>query len=51
MGVTERAAVDFDFKEKLEELHEELTLLNDEAHELEEKIDENMARLLDEMGD
>ncbi len=51
VGVTERAAVDFDFKEKLEELHEELTLLNDEAHELEEKIDENMARLLDEMGD
>ena len=48
VGVAERAAVDFDFKEKLEELNEELTLLNGEAHELEEKIGENMVRLLEE---
>ncbi|MEO6890254.1 MAG: class I SAM-dependent DNA methyltransferase [Ktedonobacteraceae bacterium] len=51
VGVAERAAVDFDFKEKLEELHEELTRLNGEAHELEEKIDGNMVRLLEEMED
>jgi type I restriction-modification system DNA methylase subunit len=31
VGVAERAAVDFDFKEKLEELHEELILLNSKA--------------------
>ncbi len=51
VGVTERAAVDFDFKEKVEELNEELTRLNGEARELEDKISENMVRLLDEMGD
>jgi type I restriction enzyme M protein len=51
VGVAERAAVDFDFKERLEELHEELTRLNGEADVLEEKIGENMTRLLDEMGD
>lgn len=50
VGVAERAEIDFDFKEKLEELHEELTQLNKEAHELEEQIDENMDRLLDEEG-
>src|SRR6266487_3596203 len=51
VGVAERAAVDFDFKERLEELHEELTRLNGEADVLEEKIGENMTRLLEEMGD
>jgi type I restriction enzyme M protein len=51
VGVAERAAVDFDFKEKLEELNEELEKLNAEAHELEERISENMARLLEEEGD
>ncbi len=51
VGVAERAAIDFDFKEKLEELHEELTRLNTEAHALEEQIDNNMERLLEEMGD
>lgn len=48
VGVAERAIADFDFKEKLEELHEELETLNKEAHELEERIDENMMRLLEE---
>lgn len=51
VGVAERAEADFDFKEKLEELHEELTRLNNEAHKLEGNIDEHMIRLLDEMGD
>jgi type I restriction enzyme M protein len=51
VGVAERAAPDFDFKEKLEALHEELARLTVEAHELEERIDENISRLLDEMGD
>src|SRR2546422_2856635 len=38
VGVTERPVDDFDFKEKLEELNEELEVLNVEAHELEERI-------------
>jgi type I restriction enzyme M protein len=51
VGVAERILEDFDFKERLEELHEELTRLTGEAHVLEERIDENMSRLLEEMGD
>jgi type I restriction enzyme M protein len=51
VGVTERPVDDFDFKEKLEELHEEFTRLNGEAHELEDRISENVVRLLDDMGD
>ncbi|MDI6766151.1 MAG: class I SAM-dependent DNA methyltransferase [Bacteroidota bacterium] len=48
VGVTEKAADDFDFKEKLEELNEELEVLNAEAKELEEKIADNVAKLLDD---
>lgn len=48
VGVAERAADDFDFKERLEELNEELELLNVEARELEERIAENVAKLLEE---
>jgi type I restriction enzyme M protein len=51
VGIAERASIDFDFKEKLEELNEELEILNVEARDLEEKISENMVRLLEEMGD
>ena len=51
VGVAERVDIDFDFKEKLEGLHEELIKLNIEADGLEEKIDENMTQLLDEMED
>ena len=51
VGVTERAASDFDFKDKLTELNDELTRLNGEARTLEDKISENMARVLDEMED
>lgn len=47
VGVTEKAEDDFDFYEKLEEMNEELEVLNSEAHELEEKIAENVARLLE----
>ena len=47
VGIAERAIDDFDFKEKLEELNEELEMLNAEAHELEERISLNMVSLLE----
>jgi len=47
VGVAERALDDFDFKEKLETLNEELERLNAAARELEERIGENVARLLE----
>jgi type I restriction enzyme M protein len=47
VGVAERAIEDFDFNEKLEALNEELEILNTEAHELEERISENVAMLLE----
>jgi type I restriction enzyme M protein len=47
VGVAERAIEDFDFKEKLEELNEELEKLNVEAHELEERIAANVVLLLE----
>jgi type I restriction enzyme M protein len=50
VGVTEKAADDFDFAEKLEELNEELEVLNSEARELEERIGENVAKLLEGMA-
>ncbi len=46
VGVAEREADDFDFKERLEELDEELETLNAEARELEGRISENVAKLL-----
>src|SRR5690625_4012229 len=39
---------DEDFKEKLEALNEELEVLNAEAHELEERIAENVAEILEQ---
>ena len=42
VGVAERAADDFDFLERLEELNEELEILNVEAKELEDKISRNV---------
>ncbi len=36
--------------ERLEELNEELERLNAEAHELEERIGENVAKLLEGVG-
>jgi type I restriction enzyme M protein len=46
VGVAERAADDFEFMERLEELNEELEVLNAEAKELEENIAENVASLV-----
>jgi type I restriction enzyme M protein len=48
VGVAARAADEFVFAERLEELNEELELLNAEARELEERIAENVAKLLEE---
>lgn len=48
VGVAAREEEDFDFKERLEELNEELETLNAEARELEERIAENVANLLEE---
>jgi type I restriction enzyme M protein len=50
VGVAERAADDFEFAERLEELNEELETLNAEARELEERIAENVAALLETDG-
>lgn len=47
VGVAARQEEDFDFKERLEELNEELEVLNSEARELEERIAENVAKLLE----
>jgi type I restriction enzyme M protein len=49
VGVAERAVDDFDFKVRLEELNEELEALNAEARELEDRISENVAMLLEEV--
>ena len=48
VGVAARAEEEFDFKERLEELNEELETLNTEARELEERIAENVVKLLEE---
>ena len=47
VGVADKAADDFDFAERLEELNEELEVLNSEARELEERIAANVAKLLE----
>ena len=47
VGVAERAADDFEFAVRLEELNEELETLNVEARELEERIAENVVSLLE----
>jgi type I restriction enzyme M protein len=46
VGVAEGEAEEFDFKERLQELNEELETLNAEARELEERISENIGKLL-----
>jgi type I restriction enzyme M protein len=45
VGVAEGEADDFDFKERLQELNEELETLNAEARELEERVSENIGNL------
>lgn len=47
VGVAERAADDFEFAVRLEELNEELETLNAEAAELEERIADNVQQLLE----
>ena len=47
VGVAARAADEFVFAERLEELNEELHILNGEARELEERIAANVGQLLD----
>ncbi len=47
VGVMVRAADAFVFAEKLEELNEELETLNAEGRELEDRIAENLGRLLE----
>ena len=51
VGIAARADIDFDFKEKLEGLYEELITINAAARELDERIEENLGRLLEEIGD
>ena len=46
VGVVEWEEEDFDFAERLQELHEELEVLNTEAQELEARIAENVIQLL-----
>jgi type I restriction enzyme M protein len=46
VGIAERAADDFEFAERLEELSEELDTLTKEAKELEERIAENVSAIL-----
>jgi type I restriction enzyme M protein len=47
VGVSARGEDDFDFIGKLEDLNEDLEVLNTEAHKLEERIAENVIKLLD----
>jgi type I restriction enzyme M protein len=47
VGVADRPADDFDFAERLQELNEELEVLNVEARELEDRIAENVVRVLE----
>ncbi len=47
VGVADRDPDEFDFKERLEELNEELEVLNVEARVLEERIAENVSGLLE----
>lgn len=47
VGVTEKPEDDFDFYERLEELNEELEVLNVEARDLEERLSENIIKLLE----
>ncbi|MBA4388399.1 MAG: hypothetical protein C0404_10485 [Verrucomicrobia bacterium] len=47
VGVADRAEDDFDFMERLEEQNEELETLNKEAHALEERIADNVGKLME----
>lgn len=47
VGVAEAEAVDFDFEERLGELNQEFMKLNIKSHEIEDKISENMEKLME----
>ncbi|MCK4667640.1 DUF559 domain-containing protein, partial [Candidatus Dependentiae bacterium] len=46
VGIPESEEDDYDFKEKITELHDELKKLNKEAHKLEKKIDNDIKELI-----
>ena len=48
VGVAEREEDNVDFQVRLQELYEELALLNREAKELEDSIDESISKILDQ---
>ncbi len=47
VGVAAQETEDFDFTTRFSELNEELEILNTEAHQLEERIAENVAKILE----
>lgn len=47
VGVAEKEEEDVDFYERLEELNEELEQLNADARELEDRIAENVTKLME----
>ena len=49
VGVADKAPDDFVFAERLQELNEELEVLKSEARELEERIADNVGKLLEEV--
>jgi len=51
VGVAAREEDGFDFVERMTELHERLELLNAEAHDLEQRISENLRALLEGNGE
>lgn len=50
VGVADRPVEDFDFNERLGELNEKLETLNAEGRELEERISENVIKILEEIS-
>ena len=48
VGVAEQAPDVFDFSERFTQLNEELSILNAEAHQLEERIAENVVKILED---
>ena len=50
VGVAEKEEEDGDFYERLEELNEELEQLNTEARDLEERIADNVTKLMEGQG-
>ena len=49
VGVATQETEDFDWTQRFTELNEELEILNAEAHQLEDRIAENVAEILENM--